>query len=185
MEKETVKSTEPKNTIVKALQDKAKSDKTFQSVCTAFAIRERARSQVSVQSLTQTMVAHGYKDFTKEDATKVIGFLANQKLGTLYKDTKGKIRALVNVKYTLQSIGQVALGDSPEVKVFRQQKHYRALPGAAAPKVVEVAAAPTKKATTVPFTGKIIGDINGKVLELPLTETEFKTFLVDFLSKKQ
>lgn len=92
------------------LKAEAASNPVFNAVCMAFAIRERARQQVTIQTLKATMAKEGYK-FPTEEYAKILTFLSSLGIGRLDRNAKNKVRGLKDIKVTLQSIGRVATSE--------------------------------------------------------------------------
>lgn len=103
--------------IIESLRKEAETNQVFNAICHIFAVRERARQQVTLSTLTVTVAREGYK-FSKEDLQKALKFLADKGLGKLEKDAKGRIVALKNIAVTLQSIGKVALDKKETLEAF-------------------------------------------------------------------
>lgn len=105
-------------TMIEKLKTRAQQDKLFNLVCQKFSNRQRARSRITISALYQTLGKDGYK-FLKSDYEDIIKFLASTGAGNLHKSYTGRIDSLRNMKYTLQSIGQVALGNSTALVRFQ------------------------------------------------------------------
>jgi hypothetical protein len=114
---------------VQKLTNEAKVNPVWNAVAHVFALRERARSQVTVTALEQRMKDEGF-EFGREDYENVLKLLASVGVGKLVRDTKGRINALVDIKVTLQSIGKVAAGAATEVMGFQRKRRFGKLAGA-------------------------------------------------------
>lgn len=101
--------------IVTQLRDEVRKNPVFNDVCHVFALRERARQQVTIGSLFSTMKKNGFHH-TKEQYKGVIKALAALGFGRLEKDKNNNIVALKNVCITLQSIGRAALGSTGKLE---------------------------------------------------------------------
>jgi len=142
----------------------------FNAVCHVFAIRERARQQVTLNSLSLRMLEEGYKHGTK-DYAQVLKDLAGLGIGNLEFDPKTKeIRALKNIKLTLQSIGKAAVGDVSKVDGFSPQHSYAALPVRAVPTITPAPEKAPEKSEKkeADYRVKIVALINSKEIEFPL-----------------
>lgn len=124
--------------LVEQLRVLAASDKTFNAVAHVFAIRERARGEVTLSNLRLRMAREGFH-FKGDELGQVLKKLSELGIGTLYIDSDKRIRSLKNIKVTLQSIGQAAVGKLDKLEKFTPDNHYVALP-------VEPKAAPPKAA---------------------------------------
>lgn len=102
--------------VVFALRTEVKNDKVFSDVCQMFAERQRSRHQVTVKSLSLRMhYLYGVKH-TDNDYRKVLTTLATLGFGRVENDRAGRLRALKDVKTTLNSIGKVAIGKTESLE---------------------------------------------------------------------
>jgi len=109
MQLETTKPYRNNTQIVEALRAECARNPILSAVCHVFAIRERARQQVTIGSLVLRMAQEGYK-YTKGDYQNVLRFFANLGIGTLeFNPNNKEVRALKNIRLTLQSIGRAAV----------------------------------------------------------------------------
>lgn len=198
MEMNVLTTTSPiQEKITTLLRNEAKTNKKFNAVCTIFAVRQRTRAQVTARALTQAMLLEGFTDFTIDDAAKVINFLGSlEGLGTIVNGRKkeNKSLALVNIKYTLQSVGATALGEKAHVELFlRKQQEFKKLQ---TPKFTRRVIRRAKGYIKPPmisqpelFSAKISGQVGegdkGRFLEFPLTREEFKRFLDQIINSKK
>jgi hypothetical protein len=113
---------------IERLTTEAKSNPVWNAVAHVFALRERARSQVTIQALMQKMREEGF-NWDRKDYEQVLRLLASVGVGRLVSDSKGRPLALVDIKLTLQSIGKVAAGGSTEVQGFRRKSRFGRLAG--------------------------------------------------------
>jgi hypothetical protein len=114
--------------LIKSLREEAAKNDVFEATCLTFATRDRARKQVTVTNLKLTLAANNYT-FTRQQVSDVLKFLADLGIGKLILDSKGNIVSLVEIKYTLQTIGLAALGQAEKVHVFKPQQRLMKLPG--------------------------------------------------------
>lgn len=141
--------------IVDQLRERAKADPVFSAVCHRFAIRERARAQVTIASLRLTLGREGFHYPTAKYAS-VLTFLAGLGIGTL-KTSGGKVEALVDIKITLQSIGLAAIAKADQLDAFTVGNTFDALPQPAPSKPVAAAKPVGYKATlNVTVDGKVM-----------------------------
>lgn len=103
--------------IVEKLQEEAKNRPVFSAVADMFMKRERSRHKFTLQALFQTMTT-SERQFTKEDYANVLYFLGRIGVGTIDKDLDGNLRSLKNIRFTMQSIGAVALGHGDRLEMF-------------------------------------------------------------------
>lgn len=176
----------PSKAVIDALREEAKFNGDFAAVAKVFSNRERSRAQVTVNTLKAAMAAEQW-NLTTEAAQHIIKFLADLKLGTLHKDTKGRIRGLINIKYTLQSIGKAAIVPMENaLSTFKHRTKQASLPTAPmktpppvqrpAPKLIK-----TRSQLTNTFGVKL--NFQGEEVDINLTPGEFKSFLQRILTK--
>lgn len=112
--------------LVSMLRQEAEKNKVFNSVCHVFAMRERTRQQVTIQSLQITMEKEKFT-FTKPQLEGVLKFMATLGIGTLEYDRHGSVRALKNIRVTLQSIGLAALSRKESLDKFQAAPVFKSL----------------------------------------------------------
>lgn len=95
--------------VVAKLRDEASKNPTFNAVCHIFAMRERSRNRVTLNSLMATMKREGFVKFDKASYEGVLKLLADLNLGKLDYDIRGRLRSVKGIKVTLQSIGMSAV----------------------------------------------------------------------------
>lgn len=113
--------------LIRKLQESTKNP-MMKAIFEGFAVRLRTRAQITVTSLTQKMQNEGFKEFVRQDAVNVIKLLGALKLGEIQMTNRGKVKALKNVRVTLQSIGLAALGNVNELKRAEFATKFIALP---------------------------------------------------------
>lgn len=128
--------------VIARIRAEAETNACFNAICHVFAIRERARQQVTLDSLAVRMKTEGYK-FERKDYGRALSFLALMGIGYIEHDKENNVVALKNIRTTLQSIGQVGVGDKKVLKTFQPDIEFKDLP---LPKIERVAAVkvPTK-----------------------------------------
>lgn len=112
--------------LISKLRDQAKKDQAFSAVCAVFALRERTRQQVTMHTLKDTMQKKGF-NFSDEQLSTVLSFLAANGIGKIDSSPKGKVKALKDIKITLQSIGKAALNGDNKISPFKVATRYDAL----------------------------------------------------------
>lgn len=100
-----------KKQVVESLKQMA-TKKVANDVFHAWALRDRTRQVVTVEALAQRMKKEGY-DYPQHEYAAILRQLSNMGLGRLETGAGGKVRALKDVRLTLQSIGRAAVGDAP------------------------------------------------------------------------
>lgn len=171
--------------VVSKLRKEAATDKVFNAVCYVFAMRERARHQVTLASLRLTLYREGFM-YKSEDIAKSLKFLSDLGVGRLEKNLAGNISALKDVTITLQSIGKSALSDNEAaLKAFRQPHRFISLKSTT-PAMVEKAktvVTEIQKATenphafkqrfySIPLKTKVQGKEIDLSIKIPLTEEQ-------------
>lgn len=97
--------------IINQLKQEAKDPATG-AVMHVFALRERARNQVTIGALMQRMEKEGFNfPNPKDKYSHVLRMLANLGFGQLVTDAKGNVKMLKGINATLQSIGKAACED--------------------------------------------------------------------------
>lgn len=109
--------------LVEKLRKEAQVNKAFNAVCHIFALRQRARKEIYINSLMQKMEKEGFR-FEKADYVKVLQFLASLGIGKLYTDHKGRVMGLKEIHTTLQSIGSSACADG-SLKGFKFRNKFK------------------------------------------------------------
>lgn len=107
------------------LKTKALTQPAIGAVLTAWALRERARRVVTLRSLTITMKREGFKHHA-EDYAQALKAVSEAGFGTLDLDSKGRIRALKDIKVQLQSVGKSVLGGDT-VRAWRPRNRFGTL----------------------------------------------------------
>lgn len=185
--------------MVNAIRTEAIANPCLNAVCHIFAIRERARQQVTLSTLMLTTKAEGY-NFSKEDHEAVLTFLAKLGLGKLETDGKGRIVALKGISVTLQSIGLAGISKMDTLNRFEPQHTFKPLTSEmqkAQPIAAQAVPLKTKAPTPVEapktkaeelFKAALTLSIGGKPVEfeLPKVETpeQLGQLLVGLFSKK-
>lgn len=111
--------------VIEKLKKEAAHNPVAKDVFYMWAMRQRARNQVTVQALSQRMAEQGFKH-TDDQYREVLKFLHSIGLGRLSTTSKGKITALIEVTLTLQSVGQAAAG-SGSLDKFKSRPVYAKL----------------------------------------------------------
>ena len=112
-----------KTDIVESLKKEAKDNPVFSAVAHVFAVRQRARQEVTMKRLLAKMKAEGFS-YTESDYSPVLKFLAHLGFGRLETNAKGQVLALRDIKTTLQSIGAVACGEKGKLQSFNKRHQF-------------------------------------------------------------
>lgn len=111
--------------LIDNLKKEAQTNEAFNAVCHMFALRKRARNDVTVEALTRRMEKEGFK-YTKEQYVDILKTMSKLGIGKLDSTASGKVRALKDVKMTLQSIGKAAVATS-DLRTFRKRNRFAAI----------------------------------------------------------
>lgn len=112
--------------IVGSLKKYAAENAVANDVFCAWAMRQRARNQVTMAALYQKMKINGF-NHKYEEYEGLLKFLGALGLGRLELDKRGKVIALKEVKMTLQSIGEAACGGKEKLKGFKPRNKFSRL----------------------------------------------------------
>jgi len=114
--------------VIEKLTGEAKTNAASYDVFLLLAVRKRTRSNTSVSSVHRQLLAAGFKHPVLA-VIHVFKLLSDLGLGSLRVSPRGQIRGLKDVKYTLQSIGQAAIGgEKATIEGFRPRNRYQVLP---------------------------------------------------------
>lgn len=113
--------------VVDALRKEAQTNRVAKEVFLVFAMRDRARSMVTVGGLEQRMKANGFPNNTKEDYAKILMFLDKLGLGKIMVKSNGKVIGLKDIKVKLQSIGEVAHNKESSLEGFHARNTFQKL----------------------------------------------------------
>lgn len=163
MQTETNKRLSP-NEVTDKLRSEANKDPVFSAVAHVFAMRERARQQVTVRNLAFTMHKEGFK-FNKEQLQRVLKFLAGLHLGRLETTSKGEITALKDIRITLQSIGLAAVAKQDSLERLKTHNSFSRLPNTPASSKDEAPSIPPKPHAKTPT---LVVKMNGDSLTFDL-----------------
>lgn len=165
--------------IAEKLQTEVKNSPAFKAIAELFTKRERARSRLTLNALTATMIRTGHK-FSREECKAVLLFIARIGCAVGDYDARSSLRGIKSIRFTLQSIGLVALGRSQLLEPFGVRS-------SAAP-----APTPQTVAETIGTNRNSVGirlqvtldDSNHVSFELPnkITPTELITLLSKFFT---
>lgn len=115
-----------KQDIIEGLRQEAATNSVSKAVLIMFALRQRARKNVTLHALQGRMKAEGFM-YGKQQYEPVLKRMAQLGLGTLKKNPKGQIVALVDLQTTLKSIGEAACGNGEALSRFHQKNTFTAL----------------------------------------------------------
>ncbi len=108
---------------IERVRQEASKNPAVNAVLHVWAMRQRARSQVTIRALAKTMQKEGF-EFPVQDYARVVHLLAANGLGHLQRGPKGKVTGLSGIKVTLQSLGMAACGQGVTLKTFNQRTHF-------------------------------------------------------------
>lgn len=113
--------------VIQTLKTETAKDSALNAVLHMFATRERARDQVTIQALENRMKEEGFA-YEHAEYVRILRLLAKLGLGRLDTDPSGKVRALKDVKVTLQSIGLAACGSGATIQTLHRRNRFQRIP---------------------------------------------------------
>lgn len=168
------------NEIVETIRAEVATNKVSNDVLIVFGARERTRSVITLRNLHLSMKSLGFKH-NKAEYAKVLEFLAKLGLGYLDVDSKRRVRALKDIKVTLQSIGAVAFGAKASLTMLHKRNKFLNL----VPKLES----PVKTAPTIQpakdLTVSLVVHTRGKTLSIPIPIEFTAIEIAQFIAKIQ
>lgn len=110
--------------MIEKLRNEANTNPAAKAIFILWGMRERARHNVTIHSLSQTMNREGFT-FPKTTYEAFLRFLSTLGLGTLQTNSKGRVVALTGIKTALQSIGKVASGQGNIFKATKRKNRFQ------------------------------------------------------------
>lgn len=166
------------NEMIEMLKQEATKNEAFKAVCLMWALRERARSQVTVTALSARMKKEGF-NFSKTRYKDILKFLASTGLGRLDSSPSGDIRSLKEIRVSLQSLGKSVCTGSKELKNIQKRNRYHKVPVTEHTRVATPAPIRHKNSSVV-----LTFMINGKAINISvpqdLTPIEIGTLVARF-----
>lgn len=139
---------------IERLRTEAAKNPVFAAVSLVFALRQRARQQVTMSRLKVVMAAEGY-NYTKMQLEDVLVFLSSIHIGVLDRSARGRIRALKGIKVTLQSLGAAALTKQDKLEQYSAASRFIKLPTIVGEKPTAPHASPAPKLVPKPVEPKV------------------------------
>lgn len=130
-EKQGIKPLTIEQQQVSLLREAVARNPVFSAVMHKFALRERARAQVTLHSLVQTMHNEGF-EHSRQEYVEVLKLLGKLSFGRMEYDAKKRLIALKDIKVSLQSIGMAAVSKSNKLSKVRFQNRFKKLNSATA-----------------------------------------------------
>ncbi len=160
------------NNVVELLREKASTDPVSSAVLHMWALRKRARHEVTLDGLAARMKAEGFIH-DKRQYEPILKFIANLGLGRLQVDAKGHVIALKEIKTTLQSIGRAACdvrAADDALKIYRKKTRFRnlAVHRVSDDKQPEAKEAPTVSQQAPVGTMSLVLSANGQPITVPI-----------------
>ncbi len=113
--------------VIETLRKKAGVDPVANAVFHMWAVRQRTAPSISIMSLVYRMKKEGFK-FHKQQYAELLEFLASVGLGRLERSSKGRVKALKDIRFTLQSIGSAAVSRTGTFSHRKNRNRYQELP---------------------------------------------------------
>lgn len=114
------------NIMIERLRIEAANNPVSNSVFHLFATRQRTRGNVWLNNLHTQMSVAGFS-YSKEEYAGTLKFMASLGLGALKTTARGHIKGLYDIKLTLQSIGEAALGKDVKIKSYAPRPKFMRL----------------------------------------------------------
>lgn len=112
---------------LQVLKEVASKNPAIDAMFHDFAMRERARSQVTIRAFYSRMKKQGFKHTSTEYA-EGLKVLSKCGFGEIKLNRRGNVVGLFGVKTKLQSIGQAVVGNRKELKNYAPRSKYSPLP---------------------------------------------------------
>lgn len=112
--------------LINRLKEEATKNPVANAVFHVFALRQRARHNLTINGLKQKMKLEGFS-YSTEQYGEILKLLDSLGIGKVDRDPKGRIRALKGVQTSLQSIGAAAVGTDDKLKNFRPKPKFMKL----------------------------------------------------------
>lgn len=109
--------------VIETLKRETPNNKTLSDTMLSFASRDRARHAVTLTGLMNRMKNEGF-EHARDEYARVLQLLAHLGIGKLDVDPKGQIRALKDVRTTLQSIGEAALNEDGKLELAKRRNRF-------------------------------------------------------------
>lgn len=166
------------NEVVERLKQEAQNNQVASDVFHVLAVRRRARSELTLRSLYNKMTSEGFKH-TSTEYSGVLELLGALELGTVQKNQRGRVKALVDVRATVESIGKAALGIRKDLAYFFPRDKVRR--HVYAPKPRQIPKPVVNKVNKINL--ELI--VNGKSLSIAVPNNFDKEDLVSLIGKLQ
>lgn len=111
---------------IEVLKQAANKSQAIDAMMHDFALRERARSQVTLRAFYNRMKKAGFKH-SSQDYAEGLKILAECGFGELRYNKRANVVGLFGVRTTLQSIGQAVIGKKRELKNYAPRNKYSPL----------------------------------------------------------
>lgn len=170
--------------IIEQLKERVANDKVAKDVCYVWAMRQRARAQVTTQGLAQRMKEEKL-EHSESQYNDFLHFISDLGLGKFHRVGKGKAK-LTDIAVTLQSIGAAAVGNTATLDGFKKRIKYVRLSKRSARRSTDV----IQKLWAAPETKSVVSlgySIGSKVIYIPvpkeLTPVEVSELVIRLQSK--
>jgi hypothetical protein len=153
---------------VQLIRKQAKIDNCLANVCHVFTTRERARVEITLQTLDLTMRRERYQ-YTKDQLATVLRFFATCGIGRLELDAKRRVVALRDIQVKLQDLGFAAIADDKEIPQVQPFKSDTMPKFAPITTTIETPQAPVQVPQAYGL-NKLVLSFNGTVLTVNLKD---------------
>lgn len=174
--------------VVVGLKNEAAANPVARAVFEFWAARERSRRMVTIHALKQKMGKLGLT-FTRDQYAEFLKKLAALNLGRIEQNSKGGVVALRDVRITLKSIGQAAIGGadtSISLKMTKVRNRFANLEAVkAAPKDMKEAAMAAWNAPERKLSVKVAVAVKGKVFNIDIPKNASSADIADLIAHLQ
>ncbi len=108
---------------IERVRKEASQNPAVNAVMHVWAMRQRARSQITVKAVAKTMKRERF-DFKTEDYERIMQLLAVNGFGHLQRNPKGRVTGLKDIKVTLQSLGLAACGQGAVLRIVHKRPKF-------------------------------------------------------------
>jgi len=127
---------------IEKLRDLAESNQTAHDMFVNFALRQRARGQITVAALHQKMHREGF-NHSRQDYAVVLVRLQELGIGELVRSSRGRLIGINKISIKLQDLGRAVIEDQGSVRNHAPRSRYSPVPLTASPPIPPVAPTPT------------------------------------------
>jgi hypothetical protein len=110
-------------TVIETLKKEANENPAANALFHVWALRHRARNQVTMRALNLKMTKEGFK-FDTALYERTLKLLSQLGFGRVEYDKNGNVKALKDIRVKLQSIGKATVGTGRKLVNFKQKNKF-------------------------------------------------------------